>query len=105
MPAFGFTVDRLRIAVRVRSLLYAMIRRSGLGAVAEYLEVSLDSLQSSIDLNAPHPSVDVLLAVIRRLDVDPTWLLTGEYDVATHCETLEMTHRLDRSPLPSPTSP
>lgn len=105
MTAFGLTVDRLRIAVRVRSLLYAMIRKSGLDSVAAFLEVNLESLQSSIDLSAPHPSVDVLLAVIRRLDVDPTWLLTGEYDVATHCEALEMSHPLDRSPFPSPSSP
>lgn len=105
MDVIGLTVDRLRIAVRVRSILYAMMRRSGLGAVARELEVSLESLQASVDLKAPHPSVEVLLAVIRRLDVDPTWLLTGEYDSGTHWESIEMAHRLNRASLPSPSTP
>lgn len=89
MSGFGLTVDRWRIAVRIRALLYAAIRKSGVRAVAADLEVSPDSLQTSIDLQAPHPSVEVLLAIIRRHGVDPTWLLTGEYDLATHREVLE----------------
>lgn len=89
MTGFGLTVDRWRIAVRVRALLYAAIRRCGLRAVAADLDVSAESLQISIDLKNPHPSVEVLLAVIRYHGVDPTWLLTGEYDLATHREALE----------------
>lgn len=89
MSGFGLTVDRARIAVRIRALLYAAIRKSGVRAVAADLEVSPDSLQTSINLQAPHPSVEVLLAIIRRHGVDPTWLLTGEYDLATHREVLE----------------
>jgi hypothetical protein len=75
--------------VRIRALLYAAIRRSGLRAVAADLDVTAESLQVSTDLQNPHPSVEVLLAVIRYHGVDPTWLLTGEYDLATHREALE----------------
>ena len=89
MTGLGFTVDRWRIAVRIRALLYAAIRRAGLRAVAADLDVTAESLQVSIDLQNPHPSVEVLLAVIRYHGVDPTWLLTGEYDLATHREALE----------------
>jgi len=89
MTGLGFTVDRWRIAVRIRALLYAAIRRSGLRAVAADLDVTAESLQVSTDLQNPHPSVEVLLAVIRYHGVDPTWLLTGEYDLATHREALE----------------
>jgi hypothetical protein len=89
MTGFGLTVDRWRIAVRLRALLHAAIRRSGLRAVAADLDVSADGLQASVDLQNPHPSVEVLLAVICFHGVDPTWLLTGEYDLATHREALE----------------
>ena len=89
MTGIGLTVDRWRIAVRIRALLYATIRRSGVRVVAADLDVSSESLQASIDLQKPHPSVEVLLAVIRYHGVDPTWLLTGEYDLATHREALE----------------
>lgn len=75
--------------MRIRALLYAAIRKSGVRAVAADLDVGPDSLVASIDLQAPHPSVEVLLAIIRRHGVDPTWLLTGEYDLATHREVLE----------------
>lgn len=89
MTGFGLNVDRWKIAVRIRALLYAAIRRSGLRAVAADLDVTAESLQISIDLQNPHPSVEVLLAVICHHGVDPTWLLTGEYDLATHREALE----------------
>lgn len=38
----------------------------------------------SIDEISPHPTVEVLAAVIRVCGVDPTWLLTGVYDASTH---------------------
>lgn len=89
MTGFRLTVDRWRIAVRIRALLYPMIRKSGTRAVAADLDVATDSLQTSIDLENPHPSVEVVLAVIRYHGVDPSWLLTGDYDLATHREALE----------------
>lgn len=89
MTGFRLTVDRWRIAVRMRALLFPAIRKSGVRAVAADLDVPADSLQASIDLENPHPSVEMLMAVIRVHGVDPTWLLTGEYDLATHREALE----------------
>lgn len=89
MTDIGLTVDRSRVSVRLRALLYAAIRKSGVRAVAADLQVGPESLQTSIDLHAPHPSIEVLMAVIRRHGVDPTWLLTGDYDLATHREALE----------------
>lgn len=89
MTDVGFTVDLTRIAVRLRALLYARIRNSGLRAVAAELQVNIESLRASIDLRAPRPSVEVVLAVIVQFAVDPSWLLTGEYDLATHRATLE----------------
>lgn len=73
----------------MRALLFPAIRKSGVRAVAADLDVPADSLQASIDLENPHPSVEMLMAVIRVHGVDPTWLLTGEYDLATHREALE----------------
>ena len=89
MTDFRLTVDRWRIAVRMRALLFPAIRKSGVRTVAAELEVPAESLQASIDLENPHPSVEMLMAVIRFHGVDPTWLLTGEYDLATHREALE----------------
>jgi hypothetical protein len=42
------------------------------------------SLRMSIDDVSPHPTVEVLAAVIRVYGIDPTWLLTGVYDASTH---------------------
>jgi hypothetical protein len=42
----------------------------------------------TIDVESPRPTMDVLLAVIREYAVDPTWILTGDYDSATHRRTM-----------------
>jgi len=43
----------------------------------------------TIDTDSPRPTMDVLLAVIREYAVDPSWLLTGDYDSATHRRTMD----------------
>ena len=43
----------------------------------------------SIDPDSPHPTVEVLAAVIGEYGVDPTWLLTGVYDSRTHRDAIE----------------
>jgi hypothetical protein len=55
-----------------------------LGAVAHRLGVDEVSLRMSIDLLAPYPTLDVLSAVVKTYGVDPTWLVTGEYNPNTH---------------------
>jgi transcriptional regulator with XRE-family HTH domain len=52
--------------------------------VAARLGVDEVSLRMSIDPMAPYPTLDVLIAVATAYGVDPTWLITGEYNAATH---------------------
>ena len=51
---------------------------------ARRLRVDEVSLRMSVDDLAPYPTVDVIAAVVREYGVDPTWLLTGEYDAGSH---------------------
>ena len=51
---------------------------------AKRLRVDELSLRMSVDELAPYPTVDVIAAVVREYGVDPSWLLTGEYDSSTH---------------------
>lgn len=56
--------------------------------VAARLGVSELALRMSIDPLEPHPTVEVIAAAVGRYGVDPTWLLTGEYDVDMHRRVL-----------------
>ena len=80
---------------------------------AARLGVEEVSLRMSIDEDSPHPTVEVLAAVIREYGLDPTWLLTGVYDAATHRSAMEnpsgaptaMRDLLEkRSPISDPTA-
>ena len=81
--------DRFAIAARLRALLFARDPQASPGAIAESLGVRESTLRASIDEVSPRPWIEVLLAVIRRHGVDPTWILTGVYDQSTHREALE----------------
>ena len=48
------------------------------------LRVPGSELKAAIDPVAPFQSMNVLEAVVREYGVDPTWLITGDYDVRTH---------------------
>jgi len=54
------------------------------GDIASRLHVDEAELRMTVDSESPRPTMDVLLAVIREYGVDASWLLTGEYDLATH---------------------
>ena len=54
--------------------------------MAARLGVDEVSLRMSIDPLAPYPTLDVLSAIITAYGVDPTWLITGEYNSSTHRE-------------------
>jgi hypothetical protein len=71
------------IASRVRTLL-AGLDADGLDAAARRLGVGEVPLRMTVDEAEPHPTLEVLAAVTRHFGVDPTWLLTGTYDPATH---------------------
>jgi hypothetical protein len=74
--------DRAGIADRVRALLGEGAK--DLAATAARLRVDEIALRMSVDEMSPHPTVDVLAAVIRDYGVDPSWLLTGAYDLSAH---------------------
>jgi hypothetical protein len=78
--------DNGQIAARLRGLL------SGQGepqALAARLRVDETALRMSIDLVSPYPTLDVIAAVVREYAVDPSWLITGEYDSGSHRAAIE----------------
>lgn len=78
--------DNAALASRIRGLL------TGQGSVAELaarLRVDEVALRMSIDELSPYPTMTVIAAVIREYGVDPAWLLTGEYNAASHRAALE----------------
>jgi hypothetical protein len=81
-------VDRAGIAARLRGLLGGL-ETVDWGDVADRLGVEELSLRMSIDELSPHPTVEVLAAVIRVYGIDPSWLLTGKYDARTHRSVIE----------------
>lgn len=56
---------------------------------AKRLGIEEVSLRMSIDEDSPHPTVELLAAVIREYGVDPSWLITGDYNEATHRTAME----------------
>jgi hypothetical protein len=100
--------DRAGIAERLRGLIAAQ-GIADEAAVAARLGVEELSLRMSIDELSPHPTVEVLDAVIREYGVDPSWLLTGKYDSGSHRSAMESggmaaVLREFRSSRPSPIS-
>jgi len=76
-------IDPRAVAARLRALVG--VQNNGLlEHTARRLQVSEVGLRISLDELEPHPSIEVLEAVVREYGVDPTWLLTGEYDIASH---------------------
>jgi hypothetical protein len=100
--------DRFEIAARVRGLLGGQDSGDA-AATARRLDVEELALRMTIDEDSPHPVVDVLVAVIAAYGVDPSWLLTGDYDAQTHRRALdgdrqavsEALTRLSNRPTPS----
>ena len=81
-------VDTFAIAARLRALLNAP-NFEGLEAIAHRLRIPEFALRMSVDDVAPHPTLDVLAAIVREYGVDPNWLIRGEYDQATHYAALD----------------
>ena len=78
---------RHAIAARIRAL--TSCEDPGPCEAALRLGVSEDALRAAMDYVDPSPSVDVLAAVVVLYGVDPTWLTSGGYDVATHRTAME----------------
>src|ERR1700733_12503027 len=81
-------IDPNAIAVRIRSLIGGQSREALDEAIGR-LRVSEVALRMSIDDLEPHPSIEVLVAVVREYGVDPTWLLTGVYDQLSHRRAMD----------------
>lgn len=81
-------LDRGGIAARVRGLIAGQ-DNGDVSRTAARLGVEEVSLRMSIDDISPHPTVEVMTAVIHHYGVDPTWLLTGTYNPATHRAAVE----------------
>jgi len=81
-------LDRAGIAKRLRALIEGQ-DGGDLSKTAARLGLEEVSLRMSIDEDSPHPTVEVLAAVIGAYGVDPSWLLKGTYDPATHRSALE----------------
>jgi hypothetical protein len=86
-------VDPAQIAARLRGL----IGRADLGVLAQELGVAEETVRMSVDEATPHPTIEVIIAVIRRYGVDPTWLMTGEYDATRHRAAIGEDHTPSRS--------
>lgn len=76
------------IAARIRGIL-GEPDRGTIEATARRLGVCEVSLRISTDEKEPHPTVDVIIAIVRHYGVDPTWLMTGNYDPTSHRTALE----------------
>lgn len=59
-------------------------------------ELGLDEveLRMSLDDLAPYPTLNVLSAAVEHYGIDPTYLVTGEYDHDTHWLALEGGRRM-----------
>jgi hypothetical protein len=79
--------NRAGIAERLRALIGQ--DQGDFAASAERLRVEELSLRMSVDHISPHPTIEVILAVVREYGVDPTWLLTGKYDSSSHRAAIE----------------
>jgi hypothetical protein len=82
------TFDRAGIAERLRGLIGGQ-DDGDVAGTARRLHVEELSLRMSIDPLSPHPTMEVIVAVIREYGVDPTWLLTGEYHSGSHRVAIE----------------
>jgi hypothetical protein len=85
------------VAMRVRGLLGPM--PESIEAAARRLGVSVAALRVSVDADDPHPTIEVLDALVRVDGVDPTWLLTGDYDYAAHQRVIEGVGEFAMSPF------
>lgn len=80
------TSSNTAVASRIRGLLSG---QGDLRELAMRLGVDEMALRISTDELSPYPTMGVIAAVIREYGVDPSWLLTGDYNASVHREALE----------------
>jgi hypothetical protein len=74
--------DRDGIAERIRTIVGNDVL--DVAALAKRLRVDEEALLQTIDPGEAGPAVEVVVAVVREYGIDPTWILTGDYDPSTH---------------------
>ena len=67
------------VAARIRGILGGQ-DRGMIEETARRLNISEVALRMSIDDLEPHPTLEVIIAVVEHYGVEPTWLVCGEYD-------------------------
>jgi hypothetical protein len=72
------SLDRRAIAARIRELIGPTDR--GLLETAARLKLPEAALRLAVHDTGPHPTLEVLAAIVREYGVDPSWLLYGKYD-------------------------
>jgi hypothetical protein len=85
--------NRHEIADRLRRL-FAKDFAGDIRRVARALKLDEVELRMSLDDIAPYPTLSVLSAAVEYYGVDPTWLITGDYDQDTHWLALEGGRRM-----------
>jgi hypothetical protein len=85
---FMDSTSRKAIATRLRGLLAGQ-DGGDIAATARRLNVEEVSLRMSIDEDSPYPTLDVLAAVVAQYGVDPSFIVTGQYNGASHRVVLE----------------
>jgi hypothetical protein len=91
-------IDTLHaIAARIRALISC--EDPGPAEAAMRLGVTEEALRAAMDYMDPNPSVEVLAAVVVLYGVDPTWLMSGGYDVSTHRAAMEVQGVIDQEYL------
>jgi hypothetical protein len=91
-------IDARTIAERIRGIIGG--QDAGIiEATARRLSVSEVALRMSVDEHEPHPTIEVIAAVVREHGVDPSWLISGQYDSATHRAALGEEAALSRAEL------
>lgn len=81
--------DRFAIAARVRALLGSQDSGNNMSALAHRIGVDELELRMTVHDRSPRPVVGVLAAIVTEYGVDPTWLVTGQYDSAMHRQALD----------------
>jgi hypothetical protein len=91
-------LDTRAIAGRIREMIGPQ-HLDRLAETAERLGVPESALRLSVDRESPHPTLDVLAAIVRLYSVDPSWLVYGEYDERSLRRALDAGDGLSASDL------
>lgn len=81
-------VDWRAVGDRIRGLVSAS-DQANLALAAQRLRVSESQLRDAVNDRWRVASMNVVVAVVIVYGLDPTWVLTGTYDSATHRTALE----------------